>query len=719
MSIDGKKFRRRRRNRSPAGNLESALCEETATDYMRNLIVGSRVARRCAASLFAGLESNDPLLAAIRAIAPRVTLPCPTEVSLSFVARLYRVVDRLGCKPARVAPPAEPILGNLRLLAELVGLGEIERDVLQFLVVHRLVKGLGNATDRLGELSLLDAADVIAAATARDHAEILTALAPKARLPASGLVSVDEEPDCLERKVIVKRSLLDIVLLPNLDRGTLLAHLLPTTSPPTLCADDYPHLAGEVALAERLVGEALRLRRPGVNLLLYGATGTGKTELAALLASRNGATLHVAVAEDNDGRSVDADDRLSSLLLGNRLLASGASLLLFDEMEDVFERDAFAGLAGGERRDRAAPSKQWFNLLLETNAVPTIWISNDVRGMDPAFRRRFSYAIEFRPLGVAQRLRVWRRHLGATTALGADDVERLATRFTVSAAQIATALGSAKLVAGIEPDRATIERVLAPLEKLVLGEDARRDHVVDVGSYNFDAARASLDLRALADQLTPWRPSEGPGMSLCLYGPPGTGKSEFVHHLARGMGRRVLVRRVSDILSKWVGDSEQNIAEAFADAARDDAVLLFDEADSFLRDRRDAHQSWEVTQVNEFLQQLESYRGIVACTTNLFRGLDQASLRRFVFKIEFQFLDAARSRMMFRSLLEPLLATPPSAGEDAVVTRELARIPNLTLYWLSVNETGRLKSYPEMGFMRRPDLWCCGAGGAARGRFRA
>ena len=85
-----------------------------------------------------------------------------------------------------------------------------------------------------------------------------------------------------------------------------------------------------------------------------------------------------------------------------------------------------------------------------------------------------------------------------------------------------------------------------------------------------------------------------------------------------------------------------------------------------------------MTQVNEFLSQLESYRGIVACTTNLYRGLDQASLRRFVFKIEFHFLDAQRARKLFHSLLAPLLGSPPSAEEAAWVERELARIPNLT-----------------------------------------
>ncbi len=659
------------------GTVLSASCEPTSIDYLRNMLVGSSIVRRAKTRLVDNLEEDEFVLAAMQAAAGRSVLKFRND-SEKLWAWLWRTIARSRQLPRTPAPLAEPICGNLRLLATLVGLSEMEAAALQFLVVQRLVKPLADLTDALGDLSLLGAADVLAAAIARPRDELLAVLTYKGRLASSGLMTIDDDPEPFQSKLIVQRSLVDIVLLPGLDRAQLLEHILPTASPPTLESDDYAHLAAEVALAQRLLGEALRARTSGINVLFYGATGTGKSELARLLARANGASLHVAGKEDEQGESSDAGERLSSLLLGNRLLASGSSLLLFDELEDLFERGSLVGLVGGERRDRAAPSKQWFNLLLETNPVPTIWISNDVWGIDPAFRRRFSYAIEFRPLGVVQRRRVWCRHLGTTTALSVGDVDRLAERFTISAGQIATAVGTARLVAGGEPDRAMIEQVAAPLEKLVRGVDPRPAHVVDEKGYLFEAANASCDLRALTDRLAPWRPGEGLGVSLCLYGPPGTGKSEFVHHLGRRMGRRVIVRRVSDILSMWVGEAERKIAEAFAEAERDGAVLLFDEADSFLRDRRGARNSWEVTQVNEFLQQLEAYRGIVACTTNLYRDIDQASLRRFVFKVEFGFINARQARLLYRSLLEPFLAEAPTPDEERQIERDLSRLANLT-----------------------------------------
>ncbi|SFV60837.1 ATPase, AAA family [hydrothermal vent metagenome] len=88
----------------------------------------------------------------------------------------------------------------------------------------------------------------------------------------------------------------------------------------------------------------------------------------------------------------------------------------------------------------------------------------------------------------------------------------------------------------------------------------------------------------------------------------------------------------------WVGGTEKNIANAFREAKEEKAVLVFDEVDSFLADRTGAKQSWEVTQVNEMLVQMENFDGIFIATTNLMDNLDRASLRRFDLKLEFSYL---------------------------------------------------------------------------------
>ena len=100
-------------------------------------------------------------------------------------------------------------------------------------------------------------------------------------------------------------------------------------------------------------------------------------------------------------------------------------------------------------------------------------------------------------------------------------------------------------------------------------------------------------------------------------------------------------------MSKYVGETEQNMAAMFEEAEAENAVLLLDEADSFLQDRRGAQRSYEVTEVNEMLQGMERFNGIFICTTNLLDRIDQAALRRFTFKIKFKPLTPEQRESMF------------------------------------------------------------------------
>ena len=124
-------------------------------------------------------------------------------------------------------------------------------------------------------------------------------------------------------------------------------------------------------------------------------------------------------------------------------------------------------------------------------------------------------------------------------------------------------------------------------------------------------------------------------------------KYETVRRFAQALRRPLLIRQASDIASKYVGETEQNMARMFEEAGTEEAVLLLDEADSFLRSRRLAERNYEVSEVNEMLQGMERYAGIFICTTNLFQDLDEAALRRFTFKIQFKPLTPVQRERMF------------------------------------------------------------------------
>jgi hypothetical protein len=179
------------------------------------------------------------------------------------------------------------------------------------------------------------------------------------------------------------------------------------------------------------------------------------------------------------------------------------------------------------------------------------------------------------------------------------------------------------------------------------------------GSYDPALISADLDLGLLVDRLA--APGVPRGFSLLLSGVSGGGKTEFCRHLADRLGMEVLQRRASDILGAYVGETEKATAKAFREAADNNAVLLLDEIDALMRDRRTAQRGWEVSQVNELLSWLEPGRLTVpvCATTNLLEDLDPAAIRRFTFKVSFSWLSPAQVDLAFRRILgcEP----PPEA----------------------------------------------------------
>ncbi|MCB1630133.1 MAG: AAA family ATPase, partial [Xanthomonadales bacterium] len=160
--------------------------------------------------------------------------------------------------------------------------------------------------------------------------------------------------------------------------------------------------------------------------------------------------------------------------------------------------------------------------------------------------------------------------------------------------------------------------------------------------YSLDTVNADADLDAVARQI------QRTGRArLCLYGPPGSGKTAYVQHLAQRLARPLHVKRASDLLGFYVGQTERQLADAFDCAKREGAVLLIDEVDSFLQDRERAERNWEVTGVNELLTQMERFEGVLAMCTNRYRKIDSASLRRFDLKIRFGCLTAPQRLTLF------------------------------------------------------------------------
>jgi SpoVK/Ycf46/Vps4 family AAA+-type ATPase len=450
----------------------------------------------------------------------------------------------------------------------------------------------------------------------------------------------------LEDKVELLKGVANVLMMPHRNSEELTGRFLKKADPPTLTLDNFPHLSADTALLLPYLQHAVQGRTTGVNILLHGKPGVGKSEYVKALAAANGLDLYEISFADAGGEPIKGTGRLKAFAFCQNLLArSENALLLFDEIEDVFPDNSFALLFGGDEQGDTA-GKAWINRTMERNPVPALWVSNRIHQIDPAYLRRFDYSVQFPTPPLAVRRTIAQYHLGCFNP-PENWLERIAAAEEITPAQLERAAKVASLV-GEANSLKLVEQVLDKSCTL-LNTKAMPTRLPVKTGYSLEYLNVDADVTALLEGL-----QKRPSASLCFYGAAGTGKSELARHLADQLGKPLVIKRASDLLDKYVGESEKNIAAMFAEARRHGAVLVLDEADSFLSDRRDAQRSWEVTQVNELLTQMEAFDGIFICTTNLMERLDQASLRRFSFKVRFDYLTKPQRIGMFRQELTRL-----------------------------------------------------------------
>lgn len=457
---------------------------------------------------------------------------------------------------------------------------------------------------------------------------------------------------------------------PGLTAEILSEKLFPSSLKTELTPESYPHLQKEIGRIEHIIGKSLEKNSPGINIMMWGLPGTGKTELALALAAKNNWKL-IAVGDisNADNKEKSRAERLTSLKIALKLYGSSENtIVLFDEMEDLFKTD-----------NNATFSKAFINRLIETTPVPIIWTTNELRVLGNAVLRRMVYNIGFEVPSTAALKTIWKHYADKNgVKLEENVIHDLAVNFKIVPALINNAIKITSM-ANLPPEE--IPEVVESLDRLMNYGQKRPMQVTARKDVPYDAscANADIDLMKLSERLKKARPN----FSACMFGPPGTGKSEYARFVARELGKQVLYKRASDLISMWVGETEANIAKAFKEAKEEEMVLIIDEGDTFLRNREKARNSWEVSQVNEMLSQMEVHDQPFFLTTNLMDDLDPASLRRFTFKIKFDFMQPDQSARLFKqyfgveapaTILKNEILTP---GDFANVKRK-ADILNIT-----------------------------------------
>lgn len=551
-----------------------------------------------------------------------------------LLRQLLETRDELARQPANHPFVLE---GNLATLEHLLGLSPVECDVLALMVYRDLIPGMRDVFNLTEDSQGIHAfAALIACMLERPEAQLREVFSSQSRLIGSGLMV---PPSSYRNGPLELATGLADVLFHHADAATVMQRQYSDHDRPLHHElDDFAHLANVRNTLTGFLQGALEENLPGVNILIHGQPGTGKTQLARALANLLQVTLHEIRSADNRGLPVPATERFSSYRYCQSLLARDtSSLLLFDECDDV--------LCGSE----SAGQKAWINNILEENPRPTLWLCNDPCWFESAFIRRFDLIIEMPALSLEQRTEMARQAF-AGQPVTERWLQKLGEPSDLQAAHLATAARVVRAMncTDAETAESAAEQVLEGLGS-ALGLTLSPTCVEGSSSeIPFDPALANADqnlghvLRALGRSRTG---------RLCLFGPPGTGKSQFARHLAEELKVPLIERRASDLLSAYVGITERNIAATFQEASKCRGVLLIDEADGMLYSRDHSRHQWEVSQVNELLQQMERYQGILIMTTNNTRLIDQAALRRFDLKIRFDYLTPEQSCQFFQRVI--------------------------------------------------------------------
>lgn len=410
--------------------------------------------------------------------------------------------------------------------------------------------------------------------------------------------------------------------------------------------------------------------RPGkepAHLLLYGAPGSGKTSFASRIAKDLGARAWAVSCRETD---TVRDRRVSLAACINLALIHPGSIVVIDEAERLLDTDIMDTDNGS--------SKAWLNSLLERKGLRAIWITNKIRHIDQAVRRRFSFSIYFEDPGKSESLYMWEnvaKKLNAEKIFPHETMERFAAQYPVSVAIMENAVRQAKSISGKKDFCPCVERILKSY--LTLKCDGHWQDASMRTNENYDPGLvcATIPAETLAARFSRLREkissgsARGMGNTL-FYGPPGTGKTALAKYLAQKLDCECIAKRASDLISPYVGQTEQNIARAFHEAAKANGILLIDEVDSFIFSRENAAHSWEQTMVNEFLTSLENFNGICICTTNFRKIIDSAAMRRFPFKVEFTYAGAKQLRGLYMALLAPLSSDEPDESVLELVSRQ-------------------------------------------------
>jgi transitional endoplasmic reticulum ATPase len=551
-----------------------------------------------------------------------------------------------------------PLLRNSAALTRLLGLSSLESRILAFGVIAVAHPGMAIVSGVLGPCSNSRLFGVIAAAVGGSLKDVYTALAPQGGLARNLLIQVESGYYSLEHKFSLQEDLSDVLIREHAEPCDLLRPFFDVLESGELGIGDFPHLLKEAQFILSFLRGARRERLPGVNILLYGETGTGKTEFARALAKATRAPLYAVANRDSADASPSRNERFLSYLMCMRFLAQrNKALVLFDEMEDALPVN---------EANRVALSKAWMNRQLEGNPVPTIWIANTVDHVDPAFLRRFDFAVRFVAPPTHVREAMLRKHIEAVAS--DTELQKVTARLAglpgltpanaAKAARVMRVLGKSKLnrVDAVYTAIASSMALIGAIPQIASSVVQFRNECI-----NPDGPLSALE-QGVAERRYP-----GP---ILIFGPPGSGKTSYAMRLAKLADLELQQLTELDLLGSGFGDPSADVRRLFRELHQRDAALLIDNLQALVAppQERHGHNAALETLVDE----MSRFTGLIVCCTNRSEYFAEGVLRHFTVKVKLGYLTLAQRQALFAEL---------SADEklDVITKHRLDSLTNLTV----------------------------------------
>ena len=614
---------------------------------------------------------------------------------------VHAQITRLEAICGRTPPLPPTLADNLTALSRVIGISETDQRLLGFLVAALEDSLLQKATETLGSISNRRFWDVIGHVLNLSALEVSRSLSPTGPLVRLGLVTIDSSYEFpWHLKFDLPMGFAPQIYNQNIRPNELLSEHLREAAPLSVNVDDLELGIPELkSLVVPYLRHALQ-HRISETVLLWGPPGHGKSSAVAMIAKELSAPLYDVAITGRNGAPLSGSQRLTSWSLMRMLLRGQPAIIRYDELDESAESISA----------ETTPAKAWLNNELEREEGDAVTVFTTNALPPPHVLRRFGLIVHV-SLNVAARkqllLRMAREHL---TDAGASD---LARHEGLSPAIIAKACAVAN---GVQPTAGHPARrttFLTTLRNALHAQSGIRpaEPNLQTTEYDFDLVNTDVSIRPLLDGLR----THGKGAILAA-GLPGTGKSGFAEHVARELSRPLLKVTAADLLSKFVGETEEKIRHHFDAAEKAGAVLCLDEIDSLVRDRRHAQASHEVSATNQLLNELSHMRSIVIASTNVLEvaDLDPAVQRRFM-RVRFLPLRADQATVLLDRHAKALgLDTEDPATRPAIGTRLHRLVGSLTAGdFARVTADARLLAMTRMeDYLTRLEVECAQKPGA-------